>query len=200
MLQINHHCGNTFGLRSWTATDECSIFQVVEVWFCCLFPRCGITQLLQIITVAVFTIEYAFRFWASAEDPDANFSRLVHGTGCKRCMLNTLLCCVQRYSYSFFSIVDLIAIVPFYIDLCIPQVQCHPPAPAVPHSNLLSGFAFVSVPAFAAYVPDAQGAVITLKQRAQMCFRQVEGRFRDAFDTFDEVLVSKKVSAHLRST
>jgi hypothetical protein len=121
--EINHHCGNTFGLRSWVDDNKCSLFQVVEI-----------------ATVAVFTVEYAFRFWASAEDPDTNYSRL-------------------RYAYSFFSLVDLVAIVPFYLDLCLPQ--------DLPSSQFLRLFRMFRM-------------------------LRVEGRFRDAFDTFDDVLSSKK--------
>jgi voltage-gated potassium channel len=53
----------------------------------------------EVISVAIFTIEYLFRVWAAVEDP--RYRRPVLGR--------------LRYMVSFFALVDLVAILPFYI-------------------------------------------------------------------------------------
>ena len=60
----------------------------------------GDSSIMEIFTVAVFTVDYIVRFWAIAEEKEyqGTYGRL-------------------PYIYSFFSLVDLVSILPFYIDL-----------------------------------------------------------------------------------
>jgi voltage-gated potassium channel len=53
----------------------------------------------EVISVAIFTVEYVARLWAVVEDP--RYARPVLGR--------------LRYMVSFFALVDLIAILPFYV-------------------------------------------------------------------------------------
>lgn len=61
---------------------------------------------IEAVTVVIFTIEYVLRLWSIVEDPDYS-----QGNG------------RLRYFVSFFSLVDLIAILPFYIDLAMPETD-----------------------------------------------------------------------------
>eukprot|EP00927_Polykrikos_kofoidii_P086361 TRINITY_DN964_c0_g4_i1.p1 TRINITY_DN964_c0_g4~~TRINITY_DN964_c0_g4_i1.p1 ORF type:complete len:1265 (+),score=230.66 TRINITY_DN964_c0_g4_i1:161-3955(+) len=54
------------------------------------------SSLLEIGTVIVFSVDYLFRFYSCIEDPDWPTR--------------------SRYVFSFFSVVDLVAILPFYIE------------------------------------------------------------------------------------
>mmetsp|Transcript_3570 Transcript_3570/g.8948 ORF Transcript_3570/g.8948 Transcript_3570/m.8948 type:complete len:1217 (+) Transcript_3570:60-3710(+) len=59
------------------------------------------SSVLEIVSVVVFSIDYLLRLWAVAESSDYHHSRV-------------------EYVVSFFSLVDLLAIVPFYIELATP--------------------------------------------------------------------------------
>jgi len=54
--------------------------------------------------VFVFTIEYLARFWSCVEDPEIS-SRL-------------------SYLVSFYSLVDLASIVPFFVDIALVTMEC----------------------------------------------------------------------------
>ncbi|MCB0713170.1 MAG: ion transporter [Ignavibacteriae bacterium] len=56
---------------------------------------------IEIFSVAAFTVEYLLRLWAVVEDP--RFSRPIRGR--------------LRYAVSFFALVDLFAILPFYLPM-----------------------------------------------------------------------------------
>ena len=56
-------------------------------------------HVFEVISVAIFTVEYLARLWAVVDDP--RYSRPVLGR--------------LRYMVSFFALVDLIAILPFYV-------------------------------------------------------------------------------------
>ena len=58
---------------------------------------------IEIISVAIFTIEYLLRIWAVVEEPE--FSHAIYGR--------------IKYIFSFFGIVDLLAILPFYIEIIL---------------------------------------------------------------------------------
>jgi voltage-gated potassium channel len=73
-------------------TEETIMTDTIEWWF----------GVLEVVTVVIFTIEYGMRTWTCLEDPVFNGS-------------------YWNYFTSFFSIVDLLAIVPFYVDLFLPQ-------------------------------------------------------------------------------
>jgi hypothetical protein len=61
------------------------------------------TSILEIVTVAVFTVDYALRFYVAGEEKQfVGFSGRV------------------RFVCTFFSLVDLVSIVPFYIDFAVP--------------------------------------------------------------------------------
>jgi hypothetical protein len=62
----------------------------------------GDSSILEIFTVGIFTIEYIIRFWAIGCVPE------YQGTKGK-----------MKFVLSFFSLIDLISIIPFYVDLCI---------------------------------------------------------------------------------
>jgi hypothetical protein len=55
---------------------------------------------IEAVSVGIFTVEYVLRLYASADDP--NFPNRF------------------RWCISFLALVDLFAIVPFYVDLCVP--------------------------------------------------------------------------------
>jgi voltage-gated potassium channel len=57
-----------------------------------------------IFTVAVFTVEYGVRMWACTADP--RFSDPIRGR--------------LRYAVSFYGVIDLLAVVPFYATLVFP--------------------------------------------------------------------------------
>jgi voltage-gated potassium channel len=57
-----------------------------------------------IFTVAVFTIEYVFRLWACTADP--RYAEPLNGR--------------IRYAASFYGVVDLLAVLPFYVALAFP--------------------------------------------------------------------------------
>ncbi|MCU0861350.1 MAG: potassium channel family protein, partial [Methanomassiliicoccales archaeon] len=57
----------------------------------------------EILTVAVFTVEYALRLWSCTEDP--RFSRPVLGR--------------LRWAVTFFAIIDLLSFLPFYLPLVV---------------------------------------------------------------------------------
>mmetsp|Transcript_48569 Transcript_48569/g.89474 ORF Transcript_48569/g.89474 Transcript_48569/m.89474 type:complete len:1219 (+) Transcript_48569:69-3725(+) len=59
------------------------------------------SSVLEIVSVIVFTIDYLLRLWAVVESPEYHYSRL-------------------EYVFSFFSLVDLLAILPFYVELATP--------------------------------------------------------------------------------
>lgn len=61
-------------------------------------------SVLEGFTVVVFTIDYILRFWAVVESEEYNHSR-------------------WEYFISFFSIVDLLSILPFYVDLMLPNTN-----------------------------------------------------------------------------
>lgn len=63
------------------------------------------------VAVAIFTVEYLIRFIGAGADPE--FSR--PGSPCNA-ILSRL-----RYVASFFSVIDLLAIVPFYLALALPN-------------------------------------------------------------------------------
>lgn len=63
---------------------------------------CEVFQWVEVFTVSIFTIEYIVRVWASVEDEAYNHSRC-------------------RWMVSWWSFVDLVSIVPFYVDLMLPQ-------------------------------------------------------------------------------
>ncbi len=62
-------------------------------------------EAFEIFSVAIFTVEYLLRLWSCTSDPQ--FSHPVIGR--------------LRYSTSFFALVDLIAIAPFYLPMLIPM-------------------------------------------------------------------------------
>ncbi len=66
---------------------------------------------IEIIAVGVFTVEYALRLWIA---PEGNLGR---GTTAWRARL--------RYAVSAFGVIDLLAILPFYVSLLLP---IHPDA------------------------------------------------------------------------
>ena len=62
----------------------------------------GNSPVLELLTMAVFTVDYMVRFWATQEDAKEHPSSFYGHV---------------RYIFSFFSLVDLVSILPFYIDL-----------------------------------------------------------------------------------
>ncbi len=67
----------------------------------------GLFDKIEIVTVVIFTIEYIFRCWSISSAPNfkdtQKFGRL-------------------SWAFTiFFSVIDLLSIVPFYVDLCIPE-------------------------------------------------------------------------------
>ena len=62
---------------------------------------------IEFLAVLIFTVEYILRFIGSAADPEF--------TGIGNPFLRRL-----RYSVSFYSIIDLLAIIPFYLALALP--------------------------------------------------------------------------------
>lgn len=75
-----------------------SIFTIILDSFQSIHERCQtLFQAFEIITVIVFTIEYILRIWtADLLYPDAKHPRL-------------------KYCFSFMAIIDLLAILPFYL-------------------------------------------------------------------------------------
>ncbi len=62
------------------------------------------TSVVEIVTVAVFTVDYGLRFWCvGAGEPR-------HAGAWGR----------VRYVFTFFSLVDLVSILPFYVDFLVP--------------------------------------------------------------------------------
>jgi len=55
------------------------------------------------ISVAIFSAEYAFRLWSAVDDPRERFHHPVMGR--------------LRYGVTFFALVDLLAILPFYLAI-----------------------------------------------------------------------------------
>src|SRR3990170_4453151 len=66
---------------------------------------------IEIIAVGVFTVEYALRLWTA---PDVHLGQ---GTTASRARL--------KYAVSAFGVIDLLAILPFYVNLLLP---IHPDA------------------------------------------------------------------------
>jgi voltage-gated potassium channel len=64
----------------------------------------GLFQIIEVISIAVFTIEYAVRLWSCAENP-----RFAHGIAGR-----------FRYALTPIALVDLAAVLPFYLPLLIP--------------------------------------------------------------------------------
>lgn len=66
-------------------------------------------DVLEAASVVIFTVEYLLRLWASKEDGEyaMGYGRL-------------------RYFCSFFALVDLAAILPFYLDLMMPETDLVP--------------------------------------------------------------------------
>ena len=56
---------------------------------------------IDIVSVAIFTVEYLVRLWVVVEDP--RYSRPIRGR--------------LRYAFSFFAMIDLLAILPFYLPM-----------------------------------------------------------------------------------
>jgi Ion transport protein len=65
----------------------------------------GATSVLEVVTVLVFTVDYAFRLWTA----DFLTSTSNYAGWWGRC----------KWSCSFYSMVDLVSIVPFYIDALV---------------------------------------------------------------------------------
>lgn len=61
---------------------------------------------IEIVTVGIFTVEWLLRVWCSVEDPSGKYRHPVWGR--------------LRYSVSPMALVDLVAILPFYLILVIP--------------------------------------------------------------------------------
>jgi voltage-gated potassium channel len=58
-------------------------------------------NLIEVFSVTIFTIEYLLRLWVSRLDEEVNNSRM-------------------KFAFSTYGIIDLIAIVPFYLPMIIP--------------------------------------------------------------------------------
>ena len=56
---------------------------------------------IEVVSVAIFTVEYLLRLWSVVEDP--RYSRPVLGR--------------LRYAFSFFALVDLAAVLPFFLPM-----------------------------------------------------------------------------------
>eukprot|EP01134_Creolimax_fragrantissima_P007328 CFRG7328T1 len=69
---------------------------------------------IEATSVGIFTLEYVLRLYASVEDPEFK----IYGRSDWQARAN--------YLTSFFSIVDLCAILPFYIDLMLPNTDLIP--------------------------------------------------------------------------
>jgi voltage-gated potassium channel len=110
------------GLTPWGGRFEAFIFFVIGLNVFCFiidsdpaivaqFPWFEKAYFwVELVSVVIFTIEYLFRLYAAPSDPalaDSSFPRI-------------------RHIFSFFSIIDLLAIVPFYVDLALPNVQIIP--------------------------------------------------------------------------
>lgn len=61
----------------------------------------GGTCVFEIIIVAAFSADYCLRLWTAVEDPACDYSRM-------------------RYFFSFWSLVDILAIAPFYVEVVTP--------------------------------------------------------------------------------
>ena len=73
---------------------------------------------LEWIAVIVFTIEYMLRLIGTGADPE--FNRSIE-TDQRRQHWSTSIWCRLRFMISFYSVIDLMAIVPFYIAFALPN-------------------------------------------------------------------------------
>jgi hypothetical protein len=64
----------------------------------------GALWVVEAVSVAIFTVEYSLRLWSVGQDP-------AFAGWCGR----------LRYLTTFYAIVDLAAILPFFVDLALPQ-------------------------------------------------------------------------------
>lgn len=62
------------------------------------------TCIFEIFVVAVFSADYILRLWSVAEEPEYNNSRV-------------------QYFFSFYALVDLVSIVPFYVEIATPYTD-----------------------------------------------------------------------------
>jgi hypothetical protein len=68
------------------------------------------TSVLEVITIAIFTVDYVLRF-ATAHEADESYAGF---------------CGRLRFLVSFYSIVDLLSTVPFYVDLALVDANLPP--------------------------------------------------------------------------
>ncbi len=76
-----------------------SIFNRYEIWF----------YYFELISVTVFTVEYALRLWANGAAPSDNRRGISNGS--------------LRYALSFHGLIDIIAILPFYLQVLFPGLD-----------------------------------------------------------------------------
>jgi voltage-gated potassium channel len=67
-------------------------------------PNEALFRAFDVFTVGVFTVEYVARLWACTADP--KYAHPVTGR--------------LRYAFSFYGVVDVLAVAPFYVDLLLP--------------------------------------------------------------------------------
>ena len=75
---------------------------------------------LEWIAVIIFTIEYLLRLVAAGADPEFNPSIVVHSFQQPQHWLESIWCRL-RFMISFYSVIDLFAIVPFYVAFALPN-------------------------------------------------------------------------------
>lgn len=66
-------------------------------------PYSEFFRIFDMVSVIIFTVEYALRVWSSNNDP--KYSHKIHGR--------------LRYIFSFYALIDLLAILPFYIHIML---------------------------------------------------------------------------------
>jgi hypothetical protein len=126
---------------------------------------------LEAASVAIFTLEYILRLWAIVEDPhyDREWGRLL-------------------YVSSFFALVDLAAIAPFYLDLCLPETDLV----SSQFVRVLRLFRLLKVCSEA-----CTHALVPTVIQPGMCnprnsCEQAEGRYVEAVTLFDDVFRLKR--------
>lgn len=82
-------------------------------------------EIFEAVSVAIFTIEYILRLWACVEMKQ--YAKLGPVLG------------RLRYALTFFCLIDLISILPFYVTLCIPSI------PDTDFTTALRGFRLIRI-------------------------------------------------------